>query len=81
MQIEIVTPRLRSQDPETGVHYALAKGDRVTVSDTAGAYWASIGWVKAVDSIIETGPQSVAPARLQVQSSQHQLASVIKGEK
>lgn len=71
MKVEILEERLRSKDRETGHHYVLERGDRVTVSDATGRKWCAAGWAKDLSGECPTGERVVrgavvAPANVRV---------------
>lgn len=65
MKIEVLEERLRSTDPETGEHYNLEEGDRVTVSDACGREWCKHGWAKDLSGDVETGERVVRGVTVQ----------------
>lgn len=65
MKVEILEERLKSKDRETGKHYDLEAGDRVTVSDACGRRWCAAGWAKDLSGEVETGPRIVRGATLE----------------
>ena len=71
MKVEILEERLRSKDRETGQHYSLEAGDRVTVSDACGKAWCAAGWAKDVAGKVETGERTVRGATVQPKSAKH----------
>lgn len=71
MKVEILEERLKSADPETGRHYDLEEGDRVTVSDTCGEHWCDQGWAKDVAGEVPTGERVVRGARVEADGGTH----------
>lgn len=61
MRIEVTEDRLSDTDADTGRHYALAKGDVVTVPDAYGAKLCARGWAKDVDGKVKTGERKAGP--------------------
>ncbi len=55
MRVEIIEDKLSDSDVGTGRHYALEKGDSITVPDDCGARWCSYGWAKDADGTHPTG--------------------------
>ena len=71
MKVEILEERLKAKDRETGQHYTLEKGDRVTVSDECGHSWCAAGWAKDLSGDVPTGERKPGARRLDVQSTRH----------
>jgi hypothetical protein len=71
MKIEVLEERLRAKDRETGQHYSLEKGDRITVSDATGKRWCDAGWVKDVEEKYETKERVPGAQRIRPQASRH----------
>lgn len=46
MRVEITEGKLKDADPDTKQHYALVRGDVVTVSDACGKRWCDLGWAR-----------------------------------
>lgn len=64
MRIEVTEERLSDTDADTGTHYALTKGDTVTVPDAYGKRLCDLGWVKDLDGKTKTGERIPGPATL-----------------
>lgn len=71
MKVEILEEKLKAKDRETGRHYDLEEGDRVTVSDLCGQHWCDQGWSKDLSGDYPTAERRVVNATVQPHSARH----------
>ena len=80
MRVEITEKRLSDTDPETDHRYLQHEGDVISVPDSLGTKWCSLGWAKDVDGNVPTGERKAGVAELVVDSVKHVLASDSPGD-